>query len=187
MSLALPLAAAFLVAPLLGGRWSRIASIHIRAVWIFYVAIGMQIVAFPFKRLPWRTPDRIGMVLWIVSFFLFLLAMAVNGRLPGVPFIALGLVSNLTAVLSNGGHMPALPSALRAAGMHFTHSRNSTSMASPHLAWLVDRWAMPSWVPWGNVFSVGDISIMVGGVLFVLLATGSLRFTRATPSVAARS
>jgi len=187
MSLALPLAAAFLVAPLLGGRWSRIASIRIRAVWIFYVAIAMQIVAFPFKRLPWRTPDHIGMVLWIISFFLFLVAMAVNGRLPGVPFIALGLVSNLTAVLTNGGHMPALPSALRAAGLHFTQSRNSAQMAQPHLAWLVDRWAMPSWVPWGNVFSVGDISIMVGGVLFVLLATGSLRFMRATPSVAARS
>jgi Family of unknown function (DUF5317) len=178
MSLALPLLAAFAVAPLLGGRWSRIVSVRIRVVWIFYLAIAIQVVAFPFKRLPWRTSDHIGMVLWIISFFLFLLAMAVNTRLPGVPFIALGLISNLTAVLANGGHMPALPSALRAAGMHFVTSNNSTAMTSPNLAWLVDRWAMPSWVPWGNVFSVGDVSIMAGGVLFVLLATGALRYPR---------
>ena len=191
MALALPLLAALAVAPLLGGRWSRIASIRIRVVWLFYVAIAMQIVAFPFRRLPWRTPDRIGMVLWIISFFLFLAAMAVNARLPGVPLIALGLVSNLTAVLANGGHMPALPSALRAAGMHFVTSNNSTAMASPHLAWLVDRWALPGWVPWGNVFSVGDIAIMTGGVVLALGATGSLRFLalrrRPAPSVAAPS
>ena len=191
MALALPLLAALAVAPLLGGRWSRIASIRIRVVWLFYVAIAMQIVAFPFRRLPWRTPDRIGMVLWIISFFLFLAAMAVNARLPGVPLIALGLVSNLTAVLANGGHMPALPSALRAAGMHFVTSNNSTAMASPHLAWLVDRWALPGWVPWGNVFSVGDIAIMTGGVVLALGATGSLRYLalrrRPAPSVAAPS
>jgi uncharacterized protein DUF5317 len=187
VSLALPLLAALAVAPLLGGRWSRIASVRIRVVWIFYIAIALQIVAFPFKRLPWRTPDKIGTILWIVSFFAFLLAMAVNARLPGVPLIAAGLVSNLTAVLANGGHMPALPSALHAAGMHFVTSNNSTAMASPHLAWLVDRWAMPDWVPWGNVFSVGDIAVMTGGVVLVLAVTGALRFTRAAPSVAARS
>jgi hypothetical protein len=188
MALALPLLAAFAVAPLLGGRWSRVASIRIRVVWLFYIAIAAQIVAFPFRRLPWRTPDRIGMVLWIISFFVFLAAMAVNARLPGVPFIAVGLVSNLTAVLANGGHMPALPSALRAAGMHFVTSNNSTAMASPHLAWLVDRWALPNWVPWGNVFSVGDIAIMIGGVVLALGTTGALRppdFLRRRPAASA--
>jgi len=176
MALALPLFAGLALAPLLGGRWSRIASLRIRHVWLFYVAIAMQLVAFPVKALPWRTSDRVGVVLWIISFGVFLVAMAVNARIPGVPLIAVGLLSNLAAIVSNGGHMPALPSALRAAGMHFTQSRNSAQMASPHLAWLVDRWALPSWVPWGNVFSVGDVAIAAGGLAFALVATGSLRF-----------
>jgi Family of unknown function (DUF5317) len=175
MALALPLLAGLVLAPLLGGRWSRLARLRVRRIWLFYVAIAIQLVAFPVRVMPWRTSDRIGVVMWIVSFGVFLVAMAANARLPGVPLIAFGLLSNLGAVLANGGHMPALPSALRAAGLNFTHNRNSASMASPHLGWLVDRWALPSWVPWGNVFSVGDVFIMAGGLLFALGATGVLR------------
>jgi len=191
MALAWPLFAGLAIAPLLGGRWRRIAELRFRFVWIFYVAIGMQIVAFPFKSLPWRTSDRIGVVLWLCSFGLLIVAAALNFRVPGVPPIAAGLLLNLSAVVSNGGHMPALPSALRAAGMHFATSNNSTRMASPHLAWLVDRWAVPAWVPWGNVFSVGDVLIATGGLAFALLATGALRAPsirrREAASVAARS
>jgi hypothetical protein len=95
--------------------------------------------------------------------------------MPGIPLIAAGLVSNLAAILANGGHMPALPSALRGAGLHFTKNRNSAELASPHLSWLVDRWAAPSWIPWANVFSVGDILIATGGLLFALGVTGVLR------------
>jgi hypothetical protein len=30
-------------------------------------------------------------------------------------------------------------------------------------------------VPWGNVFSVGDVLIAAGGLVFALAATGALR------------
>jgi hypothetical protein len=175
MALAFPLLAGLALAPLLGGRWSRLGKLRLRIVWLFYVAIAVQLVAFPVKAMPWHTSDRIGIVLWLCSYGLFAAAVAGNFRIPGIPLIAGGLVSNLAAILSNGGHMPALPSALRAAGLHFTHSRNSAQLASPHLGWLVDRWAAPSWVPWANVFSVGDVLIMAGGLLFALGATGALR------------
>lgn len=175
MALALPLLIGLGIAPLLGGRWSRLGKLRIRFLWIFYAAIAMQLVAFPVKVMPWHTSNRIGVVLWLISYGIFALGIAANFRLPGIAFIAAGLVSNLTAVLANGGHMPALPSALRGAGLHFSQSRNSAEMAAPHLSWLVDRWAAPSWIPWANVFSVGDVLIAVGGFLFVLGATGALR------------
>jgi Family of unknown function (DUF5317) len=175
MALALPLLIGFALAPLLGGHWSRLAKLRIRGVWIFYVAIALQLVAFPVRVLPWHTSDRIGVVLWLISYGLFSLGIAANTRTPGMPPIAVGLVSNLCAILANGGHMPALPSALRGAGLHFTKSRNSAEMASPHLAWLVDRWAAPGWIPWANVFSVGDVIIAAGGLIFALGATRVLR------------
>lgn len=175
MALALPLLAGFVLAPLLGGRWSRLGTLRLRAVWLFYIAIVLQLIAFPVKVLPWHTSDRIGVVLWLISYAIFATGVARNFRMPGIPLIAAGLVSNLAAIVSNGGHMPALPSALRGAGLHFTKSRNSTELASPHLAWLVDRWAAPSWIPWANVFSVGDVLIAAGGLLFALGATGALR------------
>jgi len=176
MALALPLLIALGIAPLLGGSWRRLGRLRIRFLWIFYAAIAMQLVAFPVKVMPWHTSDRIGVVLWLISYGLFIAGIAANFRqLPGIVFIAAGLVSNLAAIVVNGGHMPALPSALRAAGLHFSQSRNSAEMAMPHLSWLVDRWAAPSWIPWANVFSVGDVLIAFGGFIFVLGATRAIR------------
>jgi Family of unknown function (DUF5317) len=175
MALAFPLLAGLALAPLLGGRWSRLAELKIRWIGLFYVAIALQIVAFPVSALPWRTPDRAAVVLWLTSYGVFALAAARNARIVGVPLIAVGMLSNVAAILANGGHMPALPSALRAAGLHFTQSRNSAALASPNLHWLIDRWAAPSWVPWANVFSVGDVLIALGGFVVALAATGALR------------
>ena len=118
-------------------------------------------------------------MLWLVSYGLFALGDACNLRVAGVPLVAAGMVSNVAAILSNGGHMPALPAALRAAGLHFEQSRNSTAVSAPHLSALVDRWAAPDWVPLANVYSVGDVLIAVGGFVFALAATGA--FDRLRP------
>ncbi len=74
--------------------------------------------------------------------------------------------------------MPALPAPLHAAGLHFEQSRNSAALLTPHLPWLVDRWAAPGWVPLANVYSVGDVLIALGGFLFALAATGALKRSR---------
>jgi hypothetical protein len=181
MALALPLAFGLVVAPALGGRWSALGQLRLRLVGVFYAAIALQLAAFPFKALPWRTSDRAGVALWLCSYALFVVACAANASIPGVPFVAAGMLLNVLAITTNGGHMPALASALRAAGLHFVRSRNSAVLPSPHLAWLVDRWALPGWVPWGNVFSVGDVLIAGGGLVFALGATGALRILRRRP------
>jgi hypothetical protein len=174
MALAWPLLIGLALAPLLGGRWSRLAELNLRLMWLFYAAIGLQLVAFPVSALPWRTPDRAAVVLWLVSYGLFIVAVAVNARVPGVPLVAVGMASNLAAIITNGGHMPALPSALRASGHHFVQNRNSAVLSHPHLPWLIDRWAAPQWIPYANVFSVGDLAIATGGLVFALAATGAL-------------
>lgn len=178
MALALPLLLGLALAPVLGGRWSALGRLQLRHIGLFYAAIALQLVAFPVNALPWRTPDRVGVVLWLCSYGVFIVATAANIRIAGVPLVATGMLMNLLAITTNGGHMPALPSALRGAGLHFVRSRNSAELASPHLAWLVDRWAVPSWVPFGNVFSAGDVLIALGGLVFALGATGALRRRR---------
>jgi hypothetical protein len=74
--------------------------------------------------------------------------------------------------------MPVLPEAMHAAGYAYDVHFNSAATASPHLAWLVDRWAAPHWLPGANVFSVGDVLIALGGILFPLGATGALHRLR---------
>jgi hypothetical protein len=35
---------------------------------------------------------------------------------------------------------------------------------------MVDRWAAPSFVPGANVYSIGDVLLMVGGIVIVAAA-----------------
>jgi Family of unknown function (DUF5317) len=184
VALVLPLVVGLALAPLLGGRWEPLGRVRLRATPVFYAAIALQLAAFPIRRMPWRTPDRVAVALWLVSFALFAAGLLLNVRLPGVPLVAAGLVSNVAAIVVNGGHMPALPSALRGAGLDFTVSRNSAEVAAPHLPWLVDRWAAPGWVPWANVFSIGDVAIAAGGLVFALVVTEAGRGWRRPPSAA---
>lgn len=174
MSLVWPLLAGLALAVALGGRLQKIAELRLRGLWLFYVALALQFAAYPLRWMPWRTPDGLAKPLWLASYGVIALAILVNLRAPGVPVIFAGMVSNILAIVTNGGHMPALPSALRGAGLHFSVSNNSARMLHPHLAWLVDRWAAPAWVPWGNVFSAGDVVIGIGSVVFALVATGAL-------------
>jgi hypothetical protein len=187
MALALPLVVGLLLAPLLGGSWSKLADVQLRLVTAFYAAIALQVVAFPASALPWHTSDRVAVILWLCSYAVFALAAGANIRAPGMALVVVGMCSNLIAILSNGGHMPALPSALRAAGLHFETNRNSAADAAPHFAWLVDRWAVPSWIPFGNIFSVGDVLIAAGGLVFVLVASGAVAARRKGPAASPKA
>jgi hypothetical protein len=173
MVLALPVAVGIALALVAGGDIRRLGGLGFRGIWLFYLAVGIQVLAFPFPFLPWRTSDGVARALWLASYGLLVAAALVNRRITGVPIIAAGMLSNVVAVVANGGHMPALPSALRAAHKSFHVHFNSAANASPHLAWLVDRWAVPHWVHVGNVFSVGDVLIAVGAVVLVWSAMGA--------------
>jgi hypothetical protein len=71
--------------------------------------------------------------------------------------------------------MPASRGALAAAGRAAETSgfTNSTAVAHAHLAFLGDVFAVPTPLPLANVFSVGDVLLLVGAAL--LLHTASRR------------
>jgi hypothetical protein len=173
MVLGLPFLIGVVVALPFGGRLKTLGQVRLHWLGLAYVALAFQIAAFPGSSLPWHTSDGAAVALWIASDLLLVAVVVRNVRLPGVALIALGLGSNLLAVLANGGHMPALPRALAGAGLHYTRSMNSQRMAHPALPWLVDRWAAPHWIPLANIFSVGDVAIAVGGFVLALVVTGA--------------
>lgn len=172
MALGLPVLAAVVLGLALGGRLSNLAQLRLRAPWLFYAAIVLQLAAFPFAFLPWSTDETPATVIWLISYALLVVAAALNWRIAGVPVVALGMVLNLVAILANRGTMPVAPEAMRAAGDDYGTQANSTATADPKLPWLIDRWAAPDWIPFANVFSVGDIVIAVGAVVIVLAAMG---------------
>jgi len=99
------------------------------------------------------------------------IAVLRNLDVPGMPLVALGAACNLAAILANGGFMPASPGAMAALGRAdpVIYS-NSAVLAHPMLEPLTDIFALPTWLPFNNIFSVGD-AILAIGVVVVIVTT----------------
>ena len=162
-------AAGLLIGVLLGGRISALGHLRIRSWWLAYLAIALQLVAFPSGVLPWSTADRVASILWVASYAALGALVVRNVRIPGLAVVGIGQLCNLVAIAVNGGHMPVTRGALDAAGLSYELRNNSISLADPHLAALVDRWAVPGWIPFGNVYSIGDVVIGLGIVAAIVI------------------
>jgi hypothetical protein len=83
--------------------------------------------------------------------------------------------------------MPARAGALRAAGRAVTGTEfaNSATLSHPRLAWLGDVAAVPKGVPLANVFSVGDVLIVLGALVVLHQICGS-RVARRTATARER-
>jgi hypothetical protein len=171
---------------LLGGNLAALGRLQVRHLELAYIAVALQVVAFPSEVLPWSMPTSAARILWLASYALLLTLVAVNRRVTGFALIGAGIVSNLVAILANGGLMPAKPSALRAAGVSFHLRNNSVTSAHANVSWLIDRFAWPSWLPLANVFSVGDILIGLG-LLAVIVAGMQPRLLARVPFFSQRA
>ena len=173
MVLLLPVAIGFALGLALGGRPGRLAELKLRSLWLLFVAFGLQVIAFPWSFLPWSTAEDAATVLWLGTYALLALVAIRNRHVRGFGLLAVGMLSNLTAIVANGGHMPALPSAMIDAGVAYDGVHlNSIGDPNPNLSWLVDRWGAPEWVPWANVYSVGDVLLAAGAIIVIVAGMG---------------
>ncbi len=110
-----------------------------------------------------------------------------NRRVPGLLLLGAGGALNLVAIVANDGVMPARPGALRAAGLPVGEEgfRNSAAVLDPHLGWLGDTFAIPAALPLANVFSVGDVVLVVGVLVLLHVTCGSRVVPAARRPVAA--
>ena len=173
--------AAILSVPLLGGNLMKLGDIRFKAPWLALLGIAMQILIINVM------PENAGPMhraIHIASYFVIAAFVIANRHVPFLWLIALGGVLNFAAIFANDGVMPASASALEAAGFQQTPGEfiNSTSLPDAHLQFLGDVFATPSWLPVQNVYSIGDLLIVVG----VLLAVHSICDSQAARWVRAR-
>ena len=158
----------------LGGRIGGLASIRLRWGWVALIGLLVQVALFS-----GAVTERIGSLgppIYVASTVGVLAALIANLSVPGLPLVALGAASNLAAIVANGGYMPASQGALAALGRHLgSEYSNSTVTADPALAPLTDIFALPSWLPFANVFSIGDVLIGLGMALAIVIAMRSAR------------
>ena len=157
---------AFLSVPLTGGRLWRLADIRLRHPWTAALAVALQVLIVTI--LPGGN-EALHSGVHLFTYALLAAFVLLNRGVPGLMLLGTGGAMNLVAITANHGVMPASPAALHAAGVapapgEFT---NSGVLAHPHLLPLGDVFATPAGMPLHNVFSVGDVVIMLG-VLFLL-------------------
>jgi hypothetical protein len=155
---------------LLGGRLDRLAGLKFHWAWLAIAGLLAQVLLFAGP-----VADVVGSAgppLYVASTAAVLIAVLRNLRaIPGLALVALGAVSNLAAILANGGLMPASPEAVATAGLSDEPGfSNSVVLADPALRLLTDIFAIPAWLPLANVFSIGDV--LIGAGIVVVVAMG---------------
>jgi len=153
---------------LLGGRLGGLETVRFRLGWLAIVALAIQVVLF--SPVADGLPAEVRRAIYVGSTALVGVVVLANLGVTGVPLIALGAALNLAAIVANGGSMPADPAALAALGMTAEGNTNSVLVAQPALAPLTDVFAMPAWLPFANVFSVGDVLIGAGVAIAIAAA-----------------
>ena len=153
---------------LLGGRLDRLGELHLR--WVPLMLLGLMVQVAIFTDAIGRAVGGAGPAIYVASTAVVLVAVLRNIAIPGVALIALGAGCNLAAIVANGGRMPADPAALDSIGGLGAGYTNSIVVAEPALRPLTDQFALPTWLPLANVFSVGDVLIGVGIAATIALA-----------------
>jgi len=169
---------------LLGGRLERLAQLRFRWAPLALLGLAVQIAIFS-EPLSGIVGDA-GPAVYVASTVAVLLAVLRNLRIPGLAIVALGAFSNFAAIIANGGYMPADPKAAASVGGIAPGYSNSLDVANPALAPLTDIFATPAWLPFSNVFSVGDVLIGAGIAITIAIAMRSRRVVEQGAPEAAR-
>ena len=151
--------AAILTVPLTGRSLAPLARLDLRRVWMVWLSIMLQLLI----TLVPRFPNWLGQPLHLFTFALSAGFLWSNRHLPGAFLVAIGAGLNLLAIAANSGTMPASAWAWKTAGFPVLVDQfeNSNVVHNARLPWLGDVFAVPRGWPFANVFSCGDVVIVV--------------------------
>ena len=154
---------------LVGGRLQGLSTLRFRWAWVFMLGLAVQLVLF--SDFVTERIGEAGVPIYVGSTLAVAAVIAMNLWIRGMPIVLLGAISNLAAIIANGGYMPASIDAMESLGKPVKGGySNSSFVPDPALPWLTDVFALPAWLPFSNVFSVGDILIGLGVVVVIATA-----------------
>ncbi len=161
--------AGLLIGLLTGGSPSRLGDLRFR--WAPLIALGMVGQLLLFSTSLGGALGAAAPAAYVLSNVLVLVAVLRNLAIPGLALVFLGGAANLITIVANGGYMPVSPEAIVAMGrLPKEGYSNSRLVDGVVLGPLTDIFAMPTWIPLANVFSVGDALIGIGACIAVVAA-----------------
>jgi len=164
---------ALFISVISGGKMSQLGQMVLREFWLVPVALLIQSgVYWAVVRVIGVGPSWLSLMLDTGSYFLLLIFTLRNSSLPGMRWIALGILLNTLVIALNGGVMPVDPSFLSEASRGALLAGQGTHgvMASTtRLSFLADRFYLDILGRDKQVFSVGDSLIDIGSFLLVFM------------------
>jgi hypothetical protein len=156
---------------LLGGRVRRLE--HVRFVWWQLALAGLFVQLALFADPIQERVGAEGPFIYVASTLVVMAALLRNLRLPGLGIIAIGAALNLVVIVANGGFMPSSPTVwlelTGVAAVPVAHYSN-VILISPEtlLPFLGDIFVFPRPLPMATAFSIGDATIALGAVVFLV-------------------
>ena len=171
-------AVAVLLALCLRGSLVQLSTLRFRALWLMPLALLAQVLIV---NVLVDLPDAVARAAHVFTYAIAGVCLALNLRVPGMPLLTLGTAANAVTIALNGGVLPASAEATAAAGWTAEDPRfaNSSPIDDPRLAFLGDNYVTPDWVPFSNVYSLGDVAIILG--VFLLAYRASRRPANPAP------
>ncbi|MBF7082439.1 DUF5317 domain-containing protein [Desulfallas sp. Bu1-1] len=159
-----------------GGKLENLKYCSFKCSWLVLIAVTLKIISISNLYQVVGLSHNIIPYLRVLSLLMVVLFVGFNYSLRGVPLVGLGLICNALVIILNGGNMP-----INAKFAHLTSTGdelkllesglpvNSFVLTSPDtkLAILSDIFLMPEWVPMTRLFSIGDVLITIGAIIFV--------------------
>jgi Family of unknown function (DUF5317) len=187
MTLLLAFLLLLVTVPVAGGRLSKLSELEIRGLPLALAAFAIQVVLVTLVPEGDETLHRVA---HLATYGLVAACILRNLDIRFMWVVAAGGVLNFIAIAANGGVMPASAPALRAAGLTASGGdfANSDLVRHPHVGFLGDVFAIPDGWPGANVFSVGDVLMVLGAFVVLHAAAGSRLFSaRERPALRGRA
>jgi hypothetical protein len=145
-----------------GGRLHRMAEADVRAPWLLFLGLGLQLaVDLGAGRGSLADASAAGLTVLISSQVLVVVWLMLHRELPGVRLVAIGLALNAIVIAANGA-MPVDPNAVRALGLgelEVPIGKHTVLTEDTRFPWLADVLPVP---PLRSIVSVGDLVIALG-------------------------
>lgn len=157
--------------PMVGGRYSDLAALRVRGVWLVFLALGVQILIISVLDI---RSETVSQALHISTYLMLGVCLVANRSIRHLWVVTAGWCCNFVVIVANGGVMPTSAAAARAIGRTSTEGfENSAPADGARLAFLGDIFPTPRNMPLANVVSIGDLLLLTGfaAVLFAASRT----------------
>lgn len=161
---------------LMGGSVWALGKLRLHHWPLLFAALITEVAIFSSALASSPVVLAYGGIVYSAALAVVLFVLARNLSIPGIELLFLGTLLNTLVIVANGGQMPVDQSKLALLGQShpaeyravFTNTAPMTE--STRLAFLADVFVVPEFSPIRNVYSVGDVLLVVGAAMFLVFA-----------------